>query len=169
MISFILAMDENRGIGIDNKLPWRLPEDMAFFRRTTSGHTVIMGRKTFESIGRPLPKRHNVIVTGNPSFLAEGCEIVHTLDEIVARYGGLEKEELFVIGGAEVYRQLLPYADRLYITEIAHRFEADAFFEPLDLSQWKEVSRNRGPKNADNPYDYDFVLYERQPASVPQH
>ncbi|OXM83673.1 dihydrofolate reductase [Paenibacillus rigui] len=167
MISFILAMDENRAIGLNNQLPWRLPEDLAYFRRTTSEHTVLMGRKTFESIGRPLPKRHNVILTRDPHFRAKGCEVVHSTDEIVNKYGAsAEQEELFVIGGAEVYRMLLPYADRLYITEIAHAFEADAFFEPLHAADWTEVSRVKGPKDDKNPYDYEFVLYERNNRSA---
>nr|AIA11390.1 Dihydrofolate reductase [uncultured bacterium] len=155
-------MDENRGIGIDNKLPWRLPEDLAFFRRTTSGHTVLMGRKTFESIGKPLPKRHNVILTRDAQFQAEGCEVIHSTDDFVHKYGAGAQEELFVIGGAEVYKQLLPYADRLYITEIAHTFHVDTYLESLDLTQWVEVSRVKGLRNEANPYDYDFVLYERK-------
>lgn len=163
MISFILAMDENRGIGIDNKLPWHLPEELAYFRRTTSGHTVLMGRKTFESIGKPLPKRHNVILTRDPQFQAEGCEVVHSIDPIVQQYGtSAAQEELFVIGGAEIYRMLLPHADRLYITEIAHAFHVDTYFEPLDMTQWSEVSRVKGPTNEANPYSYEFVVYERK-------
>lgn len=163
MISMIYAMDERGGIGIDNKIPWRLPEDMAFFRRTTTGHTVLMGRKTFESVGgKPLPKRRNVVLTRNRGFQAEGCEVVHTVEDALARYGDSgTDEELFIIGGAEVYALFMPYADRLCVTEISHQFEADAFMPKVDLSQWREASRVTGVKDEKNPYDYEFVTYER--------
>ncbi|WP_306293553.1 dihydrofolate reductase [Paenibacillus sp. 32352] len=162
MISFIVAMDEQRGIGVDNRLPWHLPADLAFFKRVTSGHTILMGRKTFESIGRPLPKRRNVILTRDRAFTAEGCEVVHSVEEALERYGAAsESGELFVIGGAEVFRLFMPYADKMYITEIAHRFEADTFLDELDLSGWTIVSREKGPRDEKNPYDYEFVIYER--------
>ncbi|MBP1157213.1 MULTISPECIES: dihydrofolate reductase [unclassified Paenibacillus] len=163
-ISLILAMDEARGIGRNNKLPWRLPADLAFFKKTTLGHTILMGRKTYESIGRPLPGRHNVILTRDASFKAEGSEVLHSVEEAAAAYGrggSKETEELFVIGGAEVYGLMLPYADRMYITEIAHRFEADAFFPDVDQEQWRVVSRERGIRDDKNPYDFEFVIYER--------
>ncbi|WP_308862357.1 dihydrofolate reductase [Paenibacillus radicis (ex Xue et al. 2023)] len=163
IISMIYAMDEQGGIGIDNKIPWRLPEDMAFFRRTTTGHTVLMGRKTFESVGsKPLPKRRNVILTRDTSFTAEGCEVVHTVEAALELIGsGDAEEELFVIGGAEVYNLFMPHADRLYITEINHQFQADAFMPGIDKSQWKAASRVKGVKDEKNPYDYEFVTYER--------
>ncbi|NOU96436.1 dihydrofolate reductase [Paenibacillus sp. LMG 31456] len=163
IISMIYAVDEQGGIGIDNKMPWHLPADSAFFRRTTSGHTVLMGRKTYDSIGgRPLPKRRNVILTRDSSFTAEGCEVVHTVEAALELFGnGGDDEELFVIGGAEVYGLFMPHADRLYITEIAHRFETDAFMPGIDKSQWKAASRVKGIKDDKNPYDYEFVTYER--------
>jgi len=164
IISMIFAMDEQRGIGVDNKIPWRLPEDMAFFRKTTSGHTVLMGRKTYDSIGKPLPKRRNVILTRDKSFAVEGCEVVHSVEEALERFGGgssAADDELFVIGGAEVYSLFLPHADKLYITEIAHRFEADTFLPEIDLSQWTVTSRVKGIKDDKNRYDYEFVTYER--------
>lgn len=163
-ISLILAMDELRGIGINNKLPWRLPADLAFFKKTTLGHTILMGRKTYESIGRPLPGRQNVVLTRDASFVAEGCEVVHSAEEVAAAYGragSKAAEELFVIGGAEVYDLMLPQADRMYITEIAHRFEADAFFPEVDRGQWRVVSREKGIRDEKNPYDFEFVIYER--------
>ncbi|MDF2958422.1 MAG: dihydrofolate reductase [Paenibacillus sp.] len=160
-ISMIYAMDEQRGIGIDNKIPWRLPEDMAFFRRTTSGHTVLMGRKTYESIGKPLPKRRNVILTRDSRFTAEGCEVVHSVEAALEQFRNEADEELFVIGGAEIYGLFMPHADRLYVTEIAHRFEADAFMPEIDASEWKVSSRVKGIKDDKNPYDYEFVTYER--------
>lgn len=162
MISFILAMDEARGIGIENRLPWRLPADLARFRRLTLHHTILMGRKTFDSIGRkPLPKRHNVVLTRDLSFQAEGCEVIHSIEDVVKRYGGLEKEELFVIGGTEVFQLLLPYVDKMYITEIAHRFPADTWFPEVEPAEWKAEHREPGVRNEDNPYDYEFVDYVR--------
>ncbi|MED4599510.1 dihydrofolate reductase [Paenibacillus validus] len=163
-ISYILAMDEARGIGVDNRLPWHLPADLAYFRKKTTGSTILMGRKTYDSIGKPLPKRTNVILTRDASFQAEGCTVIRSVEEaaqVYGRGGRNEEEELFVIGGAEVFQLLMPYADRLYITEIAHRFEADTFFPELEPLEWREVSRERGVKDEKNPYDYDFVVYER--------
>lgn len=163
IISFIVAMDERRGIGLHNKLPWHLPADLAFFKKVTTGHTILMGRKTFESIGRPLPKRRNVVLTRDRQFTAEGCDIVHSVEEAIERYGAdNENGELFVIGGAEVFRLFMPYADKLYITEIAHRFEADTFFDPIERSDWYVLSREKGPRDDKNPYDYEFVTYERR-------
>ncbi|TVY06863.1 dihydrofolate reductase [Paenibacillus cremeus] len=164
MISFVFAMDEARGIGMENRLPWYLPNDFAFFRRLTTGHTVLMGRKTLDSIGKPLPKRHNVVLTRDRSVEIPGCEVIHSVDEVVERYGrgGVkEGEELFVIGGVETFLLFLPYADRMYITEIMHRFPADTFFPEVDAHDWVEVTRERGLKDEKNPYDYDFVVYDR--------
>ncbi|WP_283942837.1 MULTISPECIES: dihydrofolate reductase [Paenibacillus] len=163
MISFILAMDEERGIGVDNQLPWHLPADLAFFKKVTSGHTILMGRKTYESIGRPLPKRRNVIMTRDPKFAAEGCEVVHSVEEALQVCGGREAEgELFVIGGADIFRSWMPVADKMYVTHIAHRFAADTFFGDIDMAEWTVVSREKGPKDEKNPYDYEFVVYERR-------
>lgn len=164
-VSFLFAMEETRGIGIGNKMPWYLPNELAYFKSKTVGSTILMGRKTFESIGsKPLPKRRNVVMTRDSGFKAEGCETVHTVEEALERYGrgGTSgEEELFVIGGSEIFRLFLPYADRMYITEIAHRFPVDTYFMDLDMSEWREVSRERGLKDERNPYDYDFVVYER--------
>jgi dihydrofolate reductase len=166
-ISFIFAMDEARGIGKDNKMPWYLPADFAYFKRMTLEHTILMGRKTFDSIGRkPLPKRHNVIMTRDENFSAEGCDIVHSVEEALERFGSggsWEGKELFVIGGVEVFRMFMPYVDRMYITEIAHKFEVDIYF-PLILDlEWQEVAREAGVKDEKNVYDHDYVVYERVP------
>jgi dihydrofolate reductase len=165
MISFIFAMDQSRGIGKDNKMPWYLPADFAYFKRMTMDHTIIMGRKTFDSIGRkPLPKRHNVILTRDHNFECEACDVVHSVDEAIERFGKggiLEGKELFVIGGVEVFRLFMPYADRMYITEIAHRFEADTFFPEVDKVEWREVARKAGVTDEKNVYEHDFVIYER--------
>ncbi|WP_127580254.1 dihydrofolate reductase [Paenibacillus koleovorans] len=159
-LSLIWAMDRNRLIGRDNGMPWRLPAEQAYFRRVTTGHTIVMGRKTFESIrSKPLPNRHNVILTRDRSFHApEGCTVIHSLEE------GLrlaEQETVFVIGGSEVYGLFLPYADRLYVTHIDHAFEGDAHFPPYDESAWKEVAREPGLTDEKNPYAYVFSVYER--------
>ncbi|KIL39163.1 dihydrofolate reductase [Gordoniibacillus kamchatkensis] len=161
-ISLLLAMDRNRGIGVDNKLPWRLPADLAYFKRLTTGHTVLMGRRTYESIGKPLPNRHNVVVTRDRSYRAEGCEIVHDLEEALRRYEGKGGDELFVIGGGEIFNAALPVADKLYITYIDHEFAADTFFPAVDENAWQLVSREPGVKDERNPYDYEFRVYERR-------
>lgn len=160
-ISMIFAMDRNRVIGIDNKLPWRLPADMAYFRKATMGHTVLMGRKTYESIGKPLDGRRNVIVTTNRDFQAEGCLVVHSVEEAMSLADG-DENEVFVIGGAEIYRLVLPFADRLHVTEIDHEFAGDAFFPEIDDRIWEPVSVEQGVTDEKNPYSYRFVVYERR-------
>ncbi len=160
MISFIWAMDENRVIGKDNQLPWRLPEDLKFFKRVTMGHPVAMGRKTHESIGRLLPGRANMVITRNPDFSCKGCQVFHSIEEFV-NFANKQDEEIFVIGGAEIFRALLRFASRLYITYIHERFDGDTFFPPLDLNNWVLLSREKGLRNEQNPYDYEFCIYER--------
>ncbi|WP_442601639.1 dihydrofolate reductase [Paenibacillus sp. KN14-4R] len=159
ILSYIVAMDRNRAIGHENKLPWHLPADLKFFKKTTLGHTILMGRKTYESIGKPLPGRTNVVMTQNREYTVEGCEIVHTVEEVKARYG--EKDELFLIGGAELFNLFLADADKMYITRIEHEFEADTFFPELDAAQWRLTSSEQGVKDEKNPYDYFFEVYER--------
>ncbi|AFH59955.1 dihydrofolate reductase [Paenibacillus caseinilyticus] len=164
-VSYMFAMDEARGLGYQNRMPWYLPADFAYFKQTTLEHTVLMGRKTFDSLGgKPLPRRRNVILTRDKSFEAPGCETVTSPEDAVKPYrpgGEQADEELFVIGGAEIFSLLMPYADRMYITEIHHTFEVDTYFPELDRTEWKEVSRTKGPKDERNPYDYEFVIYER--------
>lgn len=160
MISFVVAMDKNRVIGKNNDLPWRLPADLAYFKRVTMGNPIIMGRKTHESIGRVLPGRENIIVTRNEDYQASGCEVLHHIDDI-KRLDKENEEELFVIGGAELFRELLPIADRLYVTHIHHEFEGDTFFPSVSWSEWKVISREQGVKDEKNPYDYEYVVYER--------
>lgn len=157
-ISFVVAMDCNRAIGLHNQLPWHLPADLKYFRQLTTDHTVLMGRKTYESIGKPLPNRHNIILTHRSDFVAPGCEIVHSLEEVLPRY---VKDELFVIGGAEVYRTLLPYATRLYITSIQHSFSADTYFPDFQDGSWHIISEMPGEQNEKNPYAYTFLVFEK--------
>lgn len=158
-LSLIWAMDRNRVIGKDNKLPWRLPAEMAYFREVTMGHTVVMGRLTFESIGKPLQGRRNVILTRDRSYAQPGCEIAHDVSEVLNRYGG---QTLFVIGGAQVYRAFLPYAEKLYVTEIDHAFEGDETFPEFNLAQWQVVSERPGTTDEKNPYRFTFKVLKRK-------
>ena len=156
-LTIVVGIDANGGIGIDNKLPWRLPEDMAHFKRTTTGHPIIMGRKTFDSIGKPLPNRRNIVITRNTDWRAEGVEAVHSLDAAEAL---VATEEAFVIGGAQIYEEALQKADRLIVTEIAKQFDCDAFFPAIDPARWKEASRETCHSNGSG-LDYAIVVYER--------
>lgn len=161
MISFIFAMDENRVIGKGNELPWHLPEDLKFFKRTTMGHPIIMGRKTFESIGRPLPGRENIILTRNKDFQYEGCTVFNSIEELLDHCAKYTEKEFFVIGGGDIFEKLFPYANRLYMTYIYHQFEGDTHFPFLDMNEWKLVSVTQGKTDEKNPYTYEFRLYER--------
>jgi dihydrofolate reductase len=157
MISFVVAMDENRAIGKDNDLPWYLPNDLKHFKKTTMGKPIVMGRKTYESIGKPLPGRENIVVTRDQSYHAEGTITVHSVDEVLQ----LKAEEICVIGGTEIFKLFLPVADRLYITEIHHTFDADTYFPELSDEDWEEVSRTAGIVDEKNKYPHEFVVYEK--------
>jgi dihydrofolate reductase len=161
MISLIWAMDENRAIGKDNKLPWHLPEDLKFFKRMTMGHPIVMGRKTHESIGRPLPGRENIIITRDHHYKSDGCTVFNTINELLD-YADQSQEEIFVIGGAEVFKEVIPHADRIYLTLIHHQFEGDTFFPVFLMDDWKLESREMGIKDDKNPYDYEFLIYRRE-------
>ena len=161
MISIIAAIAENRALGKNNKLLWHIPEDMKHFRTVTAGHPVIMGRKTFESIGRPLPKRVNFVITKDTSYRAEGCIIVHSLDEAIAEAQKLDSSEIFVIGGGEIYKQALPKTDKLYLTIVKGQYDADVYF-PEYLEFTKETSRET---HTTEQYTYTFVTLERPRSS----
>ncbi|MFG0233540.1 dihydrofolate reductase [Achromobacter sp. 413638] len=156
-LTLIVAYSDNRAIGRDNALPWRLPGDLAHFKRSTLGHPIIMGRKTWDSLGRPLPGRANIVVSRNPDFAPEGAIVVASLEAAAQACGDVA--EAFVIGGAQIYAQALPLARRVLATEVHARVEGDAFFPLLPAFQWKETARERQP--AENGYEYDFVTYER--------
>jgi dihydrofolate reductase len=160
-LSLIAGIGSNNELGRDNKLLWNLPADMKHFRDTTSGHPVIMGRKTFESIGRSLPNRRNIIITGDPSYTRDGIEVVHSLDEAIALFKDTD-DEVFVIGGAEIYKLAISIADKLYITHIAKAFEADTFFPNIDSSQWEETSRETHEPDEKNNYAYALTTYGRK-------
>lgn len=160
MISLIAAVAENRVIGENNQLLWHLPEDMRHFRETTRGKPVIMGRKTWESLPdsfRPLPGRHNIVVSRNKAYDAAGATLVGSLDEAILAAGNAT--EVFVIGGAELYQQALPLADQLYLTEIAQAYQGDAFFPEVKASEWQEASR-KTQRNALG-LEFSFVVYQR--------
>ena len=160
VIALIAALARNRTIGLDNRMPWHLPDDLKRFRQLTIGHRVIMGRKTFDSIGRPLPGRTNIIISRSNTFNAHGCTVVHSVGEALA---GAEPTGAisFVIGGAEIYRQALSRASRMFLTEIDAEFEGDTFFPPFDVQQWYEVRRERRNSDGIHPIVYDFVEYAR--------
>ncbi len=159
-LSLIVAMDENRLIGNDNQLPWHLPADLAFFKSTTMGKPIIMGRKTFDSIGRPLPGRRNIIITRNPDFSAEGCEIVNDIDGALDRCS--DQDELMLIGGASLYEQILTRVNNMYITQVHHSFEGDTWFPEFDLAEWKIESQQDYSDEGNNKYAYSFVKYVRE-------
>ncbi len=161
MISLIWAMDENRVIGQNNALPWHIPEDLKFFKRTTMGHPIAMGRKTWDSIGRPLPGRENIVITRNSSFSCDSCTVLHSVDAFVEHCKAKE-EEVFVIGGAEIFKLVLPYADRLYLTQIHAEFAGDTYFPPLNMVEWKLFSKEKGMNMENMPFEYDFEIYERK-------
>jgi dihydrofolate reductase len=160
-ITLIAAVAANGVIGKDNALPWRLPADMAFFKAQTTGKTVLMGRKTFESLGRPLPNRTNVVLSRTLKEAPEGCRLVRSIDEAVAEYGG---GEIMVIGGAEIYALALKDADRMLLTEIGRSYEGDAYFPAFDRSEWDLVSKIPGVQDEKNAVPYDFCFYERKRA-----
>ncbi len=161
MISLIAAIGKNYELGKKNSLLWDMPADMKHFRETTQGHTVIMGQKTFDSIGRPLPNRRNIVVTRNDSFNTEGVEISKSLEDTIASFKD-SLEEVFVIGGGEIYRQTIDKADKLYITHIEESFpDADAFFPEIIPLVWNEVKHEEHKKDAENLYDYTFSVYEK--------
>jgi len=158
-ISIIVAMAQNRTIGINNTLPWRCPEDLKRFKSLTMGHHMIMGRKTFDSIGKPLPGRTTVVVTRNPELKIEGCIVAHTLDEAIAACDG--DNEIFIVGGAELYTQALPMAGKIYLTEIQQEIMGDAHFPPFLQKEWQEIAREQRSQETPQPLTYHFVTYQR--------
>jgi len=164
-VAMIAALSRNRVIGVENQLPWYLPEDLRFFKRMTQAKPLVMGRKTFASIGRALPGRLNIVVTRNRDFTHEGVRVCHDLESALrladhqATIDGVE--EIMVMGGAEIYAQALPYTSRVYLTEVDIEVEGDAHFPALDMTEWQEVQRVAGEPAEGQP-NYDFVYYERR-------
>ena len=158
--SLVVAMARNRVIGRDNRLPWRLPDDLAFFKRTTMGHPVIMGRRTYESIGKPLPGRLNIVVTHQPDFSAPGCTVVHSMKEAYRAAG--DAPEVAIIGGNAIFAETLPDADTIYLTEVDAEVEGDVFFPPFDRSRFREVELERHAADERHAYPFRILKLERK-------
>jgi dihydrofolate reductase len=159
-LSLIAAISRNGVIGKDHKMPWHLPADLQFFKTTTMGKPMIMGRKTWESLGRILPGRRHIVVTRNKDYRAEGVEIVHSTDAALKQTANAE--EAVVIGGAHLYENMLPLTKRLYLTEIDAEFEGDTFFPTWNKKDWTLISRDTHQADESNPFPYQFVIYERR-------
>ncbi len=159
-LALIWGQDRNGLIGRANALPWHLPADMAWFKKQTMGKPILMGRKTYASIGRPLPGRTNLILSRQPDLQIDGCRVVHSIDEAHAAVP--EADEIMVMGGAEIYALLLKLADRLYLTEIDAAFEGDAWFPPFDRSSWREIFCETHAPDEKNLYPYTFTILERK-------
>ncbi|MGR9071529.1 MAG: type 3 dihydrofolate reductase [Gammaproteobacteria bacterium] len=162
-ISLIVAMASNRVIGLNNDMPWRLSADLRYFRKITMGKPILMGRKTFESIGRPLPGRKNIIVSRNTEFRREGCLVFHSIED--ALHVCKSEEEVMIVGGACFYETLLPEADRIYLTYIHRPFEGDTFFPEFDAGDWREIERLDVRDDEDVEFDYSFITLENNKKS----
>lgn len=161
MISLIAAMADNRVIGVKNRLPWKLPADMKWFRAKTMGKPIIMGRKTFESFGgKSLSGRTNIIITGNEDYTVKDTTIVNSIDEALKAAGGAE--EVMIIGGAFIYEQMLPRSHRFYLTLVHGKFEGDTLFPEFDMNEWREVKRADHEADEKNPYPYSLIVMERK-------
>ena len=158
-LSIVVAMDENRLIGKDNKLPWHLPADLAYFKKITTGKSIVMGRKTYDSIGRPLPNRRNIVISRNSKTLITGCEVLTNIDEVLSITK--DEDEVMVIGGASLCEQLLPQVSRLYITKIEGKFDGDVYFPEYDESDWRQVSCESHPSDDSNQHAHHFLILER--------
>jgi dihydrofolate reductase len=160
MTSVIVAVAENGVIGGSGGLLWHISEDLQMFKRTTSGHPVVMGRKTFESLGRPLPARINVVITRNPDFHHAGITVARSLEEAISLFPA--SEEVFIIGGGEIYRQAMPLADKLYLTRVGASYEGDTRFADWNPSEWTLISSENHSRGKDFPHPFDFLIYQRK-------
>lgn len=158
-LSVIVAIDQKNAIGKDNRLLWHLPADLQHFKRITSGHTIIMGRKTYDSIGKALPNRRNIVISRNKDLIIEGVEVVGSLEDGLGLCG--EEKEVFIIGGAEIYRQALPYASKLYLTCVEVEADADTFFPAIDPEEWQILSEEKHAADEKNKYNYTFKVLEK--------
>lgn len=158
-ISLIVAMSQNHVIGKNSDLPWHISEDLKWFKKNTLGKPVIMGRKTFATLDKPLPGRHNIVITSDQGYHVDGATVTHSLEEALDAAG--EADEVMICGGASIYKQALPLVDKMYITLIYHDFEGDTFFPEYDDSQWEEIERLDRYQEHDE-YDYSFLIFERK-------
>ena len=167
-LALVVAQSENRVIGRNNNLPWHLPEDLKYFKSVTMGKAIIMGRKTFESIGRPLPGRTNIVVTRNQEYRFKGVDIVHDLQEAIDKVKSLSLingwDEAMIIGGSQLYEQALPLADRLYLTQVHHQVDGDAYFPAINEQDWEKVDSKSFESDDANPYNYSFIVLNRKSA-----
>lgn len=161
IIAAIVAMAENRVIGKQNQLLWRLPADFKHFKATTMGHPILMGRKTYESIGKALPGRLNIVISRNQALKAPNCIIIGSLQEAIDYASKQDQQEIFIIGGEEIFKQSMILLDRIYLTIVHHEFKGDVFFPELKEQEWREVNREDHDTDTDNAYPYSFVLLER--------
>lgn len=162
MISFLVAMDKNHVIGYKNDLPWKLPNDLKFFKEKTINENVIMGSKTYDSIGRPLPKRENIVITTKTTGYPENVKLVHDINELKKWNETNPDKEYFVIGGGNIFKQLIDIADRMYITLIEEEFPGDTYFPKFLESEWNVTSKEQGIRNEANPYEYYYLQYDRK-------
>ncbi|HZA94519.1 MAG TPA: dihydrofolate reductase [Burkholderiaceae bacterium] len=159
VITLIAARARNGVIGRNNQMPWKIAGEQAYFKRMTMGSPIVMGRKTWESLGRPLPGRHNIVVTRNPAYTATGADVVGNLDDALRLAGN--SEQVFVIGGAQLYAAAMPRANRILLTEIDADFDGDTFMPALDRNKWRETSREVHPPTPEQPFSYSYVVYDR--------
>ena len=160
LLTMIAAAAKNDALGKDNDLIWHISEDLKRFKRLTSGHAIIMGRKTFESMPKALPNRTNIVLTNKKDYQSEGAIVVHTIEDAL----NLVKDDTqpFIIGGGEIYRLFMPYCDRIELTRVHHNFEADVFFPKIDLNQWKEIARENIDATKEQPYHYSYITFEKK-------
>ena len=160
-VSIIAAVSKNFVIGYKGIIPWHIPEDLKRFKKITSGHHIIMGRKTYEAIGHPLPDRTNVVITRNKKYKAQGCVIVNSFKEAIVFAKNNKEMEAFIIGGEQIYKLALPIADKIYLTRVHHNFKGDSFFPKINTDNWKEIYRQNHPKDKDNPFPNEFIIFEK--------
>lgn len=163
IISQIVAASLNNVIGKNNGLPWKMPTDMAYFKNTTWGHNIVTGRRNYEAEGKALPGRVNIVLTRNLDYKIPDGIVVQRFDDAIAIAAQVDEEELFVVGGAEIYKLAMPYTDRIYLTRIHAVIEGDTFYPEPDWSEWDEISKESHLKDEQNPYDFDFIVFERKP------
>ncbi len=159
-ISIVVAIAENNAIGKNNELLWHLPKDLKFFKQVTSGNTVIMGRKTYDSIGKPLPNRRNIVISKQPNLVIAGAEVFNSLE--TALKNCIHEKEIFIIGGASIYKEVLPFCNRIYLTKVHHSFNADVYFPEANFSDWKILSEENHYKDEKHLYDFTFLIMENK-------
>ncbi len=161
-ISIIVAVAKNGAIGMDNKLLWHLSDDLKMFKKLTSNHFILMGRKTFDSIGKPLPNRQNLVLTSNPTTLPLGCVPILSLQAGIEMAKDAGEDEFFIIGGANIYKQAMPFVNKIYLSSVHATFEADTFFEPINENDWLLLEKIPFKKSEKNEFDFDFLVYKRK-------